>query len=273
VFEELQNSKSELARYVHAVKSSVVEPLEKAGLDTDNLGMYLQMTRIAGGDRSEVANPRGFTPEDAQFMLRSMKSEMTAPQWTALEKSAQAHRDEFWNLIDAAHTSGLISHSAFAEIEKNKGTYATFAILDHLEDHIGAKLYKQVGTFKATANPFANMLMKAQSLIRATAYNDARDAATKFHTMFEPATITHYPPKKGPFGRMIDPPPAPTGKEYITVMRGGLAASLTLSMRTTPKRFSLTTWGCCVASRRSWAIRRTRCSTRSTFRGTSRGRG
>lgn len=157
------------------VQRDVYLPMLSAGIDKVDMGEYLMMTRIAAGDRQAFGNPRGHTPETAAEMLADSEKAIGPQKFGQMRALAQKYHSILFAVAEEAVEEGVYSRKAYEEILlPNAETYATFAVIDHLEDTIGAAMYKQVGTFKEIANPFDATLMKTQSLIRAIELNKAK---------------------------------------------------------------------------------------------------
>jgi hypothetical protein len=221
IMQELRLSNNDVKLYVDDVQEKVVKPMIDTGATQDDLGQYLFLTRVETG-RSEVPNPQGHTPETAKAGLKYLRDSMQPKAWAALEKSAQTFRDMSFDVVERAHDLGIISDTVWNDtIVPNKDNYAHFGVVDYLERTIGARLYKQIGTFKDIGNPFDTTMMKMLAMIRANNLVDAKRKGVTFLQMFDPMNITKEPVVRGPGGRIADPPRPPEGFDHIEVPVNG----------------------------------------------------
>lgn len=144
-------------------------------------GEYLFYTRIAAGDRSDVANPRGITPDAAKEALLNMTTEVGGDNMAVLEANATKFRNAIKTIATEAYKSGLYSEELYKNMQENPA-YVTFQVLDHLEDGMTSRVYKSVGTLKDIANPADSSMLKVITTIRAIERNDVTKAVVKFLT-------------------------------------------------------------------------------------------
>lgn len=242
------------------IQSKVVAPLLERGIDIEDLGQYLMFDRIANGgrsvpapipedpnnpgspdpnfdpmaeeNRSEMANPFGHTPETARDMLEGMKEQMIrdrsltgADDFKALQDAVQAFHDIIWKSVEEAATHGTYSQERVAELAANKNNYATFAVLDHLTDHIPAAIIHQVGTLKPVANPFVSTVMKTITLNRVNELQKAKNKVRDFLKKHFPEDIAKQEPRVivAAGGRRVNMPPrvSPDGMDALTILEDG----------------------------------------------------
>lgn len=200
------------------------EPIINGEIATrDDIGDYLKFKRIAEGDRQAFGNPGGHTPETAKQMLEDQARIMGPEKWAQLEAGVQTLHDKYHALVERAVEEGIYSDKVLeSTLEKGKDFYAPFAVIDHLEDHVGHAIMQQIGTFKGIANPYDALLMKAHSLIRATELNRAKRIAVHDGIMqWFPGEVTLHQTAPG-----INPPKAKAGFEHLPFMVDGRLAHL-----------------------------------------------
>ena len=188
----------------------VAKPLRDAGISENDLGEYMQHRRVASGDRSELANPGGYTPETSRQQMASLRANLGDKKWGVLEKSAHVVDDMMFEESRRAADNGLYSREVFENtIEPNRGNYATFAVINYLDDRIGAGVVQMDGTFSDIANPLTTTMMKLTSLIRA---NEVQEAKTRVFAMIrkvspedihDHAPIPHAPGTPAPTPKLV----------------------------------------------------------------------
>lgn len=193
-------------RHIH---EKVIQPLENAGLTLTDAGKFLFYTRVMAGDRSGLANPGGITPQAAQLGLLKMNLELGLGKMTLLRDAVRIFHDDVFKLAEQAVEVGAYNKTTFEQVIKpNKGSYATFAVLDYLDDYIPAGIKEQMGTFKDIANPFHATILKSIGLINLIAYQQAKNktmefSATFYPDDFVPAKTAHEPPPRKGFGTFM----------------------------------------------------------------------
>lgn len=188
--EKLPYISSQINQYLRDIDKMVVKVAEDAGLSMADLGELMFYRRIAYGDRGKLANPLGFTPEDALANMGYMRQKMTAQQWDALTKAVEAFRairEE--QILPFLRKSGMYSDELIELLESSQH-YSTFDIFHHRLQQIGGteprvnaitgQIHKQIGTFSETSNPFIATIMKDAALIRAASRKMASEKMIKF---------------------------------------------------------------------------------------------
>lgn len=181
----------------------VIKPIEDAGLTLEDAGKLLLYQRILTGDRSGLANPGGLTPEAARLGLLKMNLELGLPKLTLLRAALDRFHDEIFKLTEQAVQVGAYNRTTFESVIKpNRGSYATFAVLDYVDDWIPPGIKQQIGTLKDVANPFHATILKSIGLINLIAYQQAKNKTVEFLQQFYPADLeragdTHPTARKG----------------------------------------------------------------------------
>lgn len=149
----------------------------------DELGKILQMERVLG-DRSEFANPGGYSPKEAQQFLDGLKASMSEADWTTLQQAKEAFREANNAVVNLAKEKGY-----YPKDLKTSDAYATFAVIDYLDTYISPAINQQIGTLKDIANPATATLMKAVSTFKAIKVNEAKKNAIDFTSKYYPQDV------------------------------------------------------------------------------------
>lgn len=175
--------------WLKRVWERVVQPLEKAEISLEDVGEYLLMSRIMA-DRSGLANPLGHNPRTARAALLRMRLDMGNAKFTLLERGAEAFHEYVFETVKEAADAGIISKEVFRKtIVPNRGTYAAFRPIDHVEDYVPAGVYAQIGSLKEIENPWLTTVLKVIAMRRAIQHQRAKVGAVKFLNEFFPDEI------------------------------------------------------------------------------------
>ena len=227
---ELAYGDDRSSMWLKKLQREVHEPMLAAGISPTDMGEYLQMKRIAGGDRTEIANPAGHTPETAKEMLADLERQLGPAKWAALDgQYAPAFHAMVYAETERAVRAGSYNAETHAKvIEPNRGNYATFAVLDYLQDNIPAGIRQQVGTFKDVANPYTASIMKTLSLRRLNDLQDAKNTLRDMLLEHLPGEIEKQPSRvlgmKSNGTPVFGEPRPPEGKEHLVVLEDGKPA-------------------------------------------------
>ncbi|HWE97601.1 MAG TPA: hypothetical protein VG269_26835 [Tepidisphaeraceae bacterium] len=203
------------------LEEEVVAPVKRAGMGLPELGEYLQLHRTAT-ERSDLANPQGHTPATAAAMLKDLEREVGPVRYAALEKAITTFHDIIFEAVDHAGDVGTYSREKVTkELEPNKYNYATFAVLDYLDEHISHAIIQQHGTFKDVANPFVSTVMKTMSLNRMNDLQEAKNTTIRMMLRHFPTDITKGRARHGPGGMPLPPGKPPRGREWLPVYEDG----------------------------------------------------
>jgi hypothetical protein len=189
-------------RWGRTIHEKVVQPIESAGLTLVDAGKMLFYERILEGDRAGLANPGGMTPEAARLGLLKMNLELGLGKMTLLRAALDRFHAEVFKLAEVAVAVGAYNRSTFERvIRPNKGTYATFAVLDYVDDWMPPGIKEQVGTLKDVANPFQATILKSIGLIHLIAQQRAKNKTVEFLTTFFPGDLARAPGDGTPAAR------------------------------------------------------------------------
>jgi hypothetical protein len=166
----------------------VFKSITDARMDWQQFGEALFYDRIIAGDRSELANPRGLSPKAAEELKTTLLADLTPAQREVLRRNLKAFRAAVKTAAEDAYDAGLYSAESWADIQKNPA-YATFQVLEHLEDGLSSKLHHQIGTLKDIANPADSTILKTLITMRATEHQRVKRGVLDFLTQHEPTSI------------------------------------------------------------------------------------
>lgn len=172
----------------------VIQPAEAAGISLEDLGKVLFYDRILNGDRAGLANPGGTDPAAARLGLLMLNLQLGLPKMTLLRGYLQRFHDMVFDLSQEAMREGAYSKEVFQRvIQPNRNTYATFAVLDYLQDHIPAGIQEQIGTLKDVANPFQATVLKSLAVMHLIAWQRAKNRTVDFLQTYFPDQIERVP--------------------------------------------------------------------------------
>ena len=171
----------EIMRWGRTVWEKVVQPLEAAEITLDQAGLYLFWQRVLNGDRAVVANPYGNDVVTARAGMLKMRLDLGIKKMTLLESAMDRFHSEVFSVLEQAYDVGAINKKVWKErIVPNREHYATFAVLDYLDDYIPPGIKAQVGTFKGIGNTFHATVLKTIGTINLVAYQRAKNLTVDF---------------------------------------------------------------------------------------------
>jgi hypothetical protein len=167
---------------IKAILSRDFDPIYKrltdAGISWEDFGEALFYKRIIDGDRSKVANPRGITVDVAKTLYEDVQKNL-GDKVKILEESLTDFRNKMMNIAEEAYKEGLYSAELYQQMKDNP-TYATFQVIDHLEDGLTSKVYKSIGTLKDITNPATATIEKMIKTVQAIERNKVNKATVDF---------------------------------------------------------------------------------------------
>lgn len=182
--EEMNYASSESKAFLEDF-NKVHGDLEKAGVKWSQLGELFFHERVAG-ERGEMANPLGFTPETSTRQMAHMEQTLGPEKWKALQAGAKEYREAWGRLTNKMEKSGMFSPELMKKVGENPW-YSTFDVFSKHVDSvaggpggIGAKIHGQIGTFQEISNPATATLMKGVALVKAMLRNNAAKKTVDF---------------------------------------------------------------------------------------------
>jgi hypothetical protein len=186
----------------------------------EDFGEVLFYERIASGDRSDVANPRGITPAAAQELLDTIKKEYGDERWSLIQEQASKFRAAARAITERAYEAGLYKPELYEKMQENPA-YVTFQVLDHLEDGMTSRVYKSLGTLKDIANPADSTMLKVITTIRAAERNETTQATINFLKAEFPTEVKEAKYTASKKGRFPIPSKKPD-EELVTFFEKGV---------------------------------------------------
>lgn len=174
--------------------------LVKADIDWHTFGEALFYDRIIAGDRSELANPRGISPDVAETLRVAMSNTLTTAQRTVLHDSIDRFRAAVTQVAEDAYAAGLYTDALHDQIKDNPA-YVSFRVLDHIERDVTSRVYKQIGTLKDITNPADATMLKTLVTIRAIEHQKMKVAVFDFLQQHFPGDIAQAQEIGSPKGR------------------------------------------------------------------------
>lgn len=159
--------------------NSIYNTLNENQISWEDFGETLFYSRIAAGDRSDVANPRGITPDAAKELVQNVAKPYTAEQRDILVSQVEKFHQAIKKVNEEAFEAGLYTPELYQNMQENPA-YVTFQVLDHLEDGMTSRVYKSLGTLKDIANPADATMLKIITTIRASERNKTTKATVDF---------------------------------------------------------------------------------------------
>lgn len=201
--------------------SRIYKTTQQAGIPWDMVGERLFYERIEAGDRSEQANPRGITPAAATELLDHMAQELGGKKWDTLTDAIDDFRSVVRRISEEAFNEGLYSQELYDQMLENP-KYATYQVLDHIDDQVSHKVFKSVGTFKDIANPADATILKTMATIRAIERNKVQRTTVDFLQQHFPDEVREADKRFS--GKSMTYVESKNPKEELTfVYRGGKA--------------------------------------------------
>lgn len=158
---------------------SVYKDLKRNGISWEDFGTVLFLERVMN-ERGEMANPLNFDVQSAREQYEGLKNKMTKEGvWNALMSNLAKFREGTQKVVSMAKESGFYNENLIEQMEANP-SYATFQVIDYMDNKITAAIHEQVGTFKDIANAATSTIVKSLVTIRAIEYNNAKKAIVSF---------------------------------------------------------------------------------------------
>ncbi len=191
--------------YARDLNLHVEGPLAAASLHHDDLSEFLFHSRIAGGDRQQLANPLGWSPKTSGERLAAMEADLGTDRFAALQEAAGTFRAIYEEQVIPLLKEANIVSPELMQIIEDRTLYATFAkarefnpleagtLQGALENAYGkdvtARIYRQIGTLGEIRSPYLATVQKAFSLISTARRQIALKSVVAYLEEFEPQNI------------------------------------------------------------------------------------
>ena len=148
---------------------TIYDELAQKDISWNDFGEVLFYERILAGDRTELANPRGLTPEAVLESYNDLKKQM-GENWPFVLQKMDEFRKRLKEVATEAYNAGLYTPELYERMQENP-KYVTFQVIEHLENGMSSKVHHQVGTLKDITNPASASLLKMVETIKAIERN------------------------------------------------------------------------------------------------------
>ena len=199
--------------------NTIYSTLNENEIAWGDFGELLFYERIAAGDRSDVANPRGITPDAAKELIDTMKKEYGAERWAIMQEQVEKFRAANKKVVEDAFEAGLYKPELYKQMQENPA-YVTFQVLDHLEEGMTSRVYKSLGTLKDVTNPADATMLKVITTIRAAERNKVAKSTVDFLKENFAGEIVEANYSSSPKGRFPMPSKKPD-QELVTFFEEG----------------------------------------------------
>lgn len=160
-----------------SVKEALLETGNWSEKDLERIEDLIAQLR----DRREIANPLGFAKDTAQAQLDFLKDSMSQKQWDALNQAGENFHEIVFSVVQQAVEVGSYNKETFETLIKpNKGYYASFGVLNYLQEFVPATVKKQAGTLSEVENPFVTTILKTVALQKLNAKQRAANSTRDF---------------------------------------------------------------------------------------------
>jgi hypothetical protein len=187
------------------INLKVEAPLAAAGLHHDDMSEYIFHSRIAEGDRQQLANPLGWSPKTSAERLTAMEAELRPYRWEVLKQAAVDFRTIYEKHVISLLKEANILDPKLLQVIQDRTDYATFAkartfnpleastLQGMLEGRYGkdvtARIYRQIGTLGEIRSPYLATIQKAFSLISTSRRQMALKSIVAYLQKHEPQNI------------------------------------------------------------------------------------
>lgn len=166
----------------------IYERLLAADVDWTTFGETLLYNRIVAGDRSELANPRGLSLAAAREASDHLRAHLTPVQRGVVDDALAQFREAVTDVAERAYREGLYTPELHAQMEENPA-YATYQVIEHLEDGVTSRVHRQIGTLKDIVNPADATMLKTLVTLRAIEHNRVKRTTVEMLAQHYPAEI------------------------------------------------------------------------------------
>jgi len=159
----------EIKNFIETKIDPIYKELNKNELSWEDFGVVMFLNRVMT-ERGDLANPLGHTPESAKKQLEDMRKKMGNEAFEIIDSNVIKFRDAIKGILQEGYNAGLYKPELYQKMINNPA-YATFQVLDHLQENIPASIKRQIGTLKEISNPATATLIKTVSTIRSIERN------------------------------------------------------------------------------------------------------
>ena len=177
-----------LKGFVEEQFAPIHQEILESGVGWATFGELLFYDRILAGDRSELANPKGLSPADATELRDRVIADLGPERARVATAAADRFRAVVKDVATQAHEAGLYTDELFKQMQTNPA-YVTFQVIDHLEDGVTSRVYRQIGTLKWIAHPADATVLKTLVTLRAIEHNRVKHTAIRFLHQHHPEDI------------------------------------------------------------------------------------
>jgi hypothetical protein len=173
---------AEAEHHILGIHQNVIKTLRDQNLSWEDFGEYLYHNRVVN-ERSEIANPEGFTAQRSAERLAEMERRLTLDQGKALLKAQKEFHKWHQEVVSKVEEANMYGPDLMKTM-KDAENYATFNVVKYMADKFGggpgASIFKQYGTHQQIANPATATIMKDLAMIRSVNRNQAARSVVDF---------------------------------------------------------------------------------------------
>lgn len=167
--------KAWVQRHVQPLKDT----LDEVNVPWSAFGELLFYDRIISGDSSEKANPQGLSVPHVTDMRERLRAGLSATQWRTLTEQTDRFREAVKDVARMAYEAGLYTEATWNDIEANPA-YATFRVLDYMDQELSSRVMRRVGTLKDIQHPGDATVLKTLKTLSAIEHNRVKTIAITF---------------------------------------------------------------------------------------------
>ena len=167
-----------LKQFIQGKIDPIFKDLEDNEISWEDFGVVMFLNRVIT-ERADLANPLGYTPDSAEKQLNSMREKMGEEVFGIINRNVEKFRDNIKEVMQEGYDVGLYKPELYKQMIENPA-YATFQVLDHLQETIPAGIKHQIGTLKEISNPATATIIKIISTIRAIERNKVTKVTKEF---------------------------------------------------------------------------------------------
>lgn len=200
---------------------SIYNTIMENNIPWHDFGAMIFNQRIADGDRSDVANPLGITPDAAKELLKKQEKMFGEIYWKLMQEQAAKFRLANMRIAEEAYSNGLYKKEIYEDMKKNP-SYATFQVIEHIDKGVTSKIYRSFGTFKKVTNPLDATMLKVMTTIVASERNKVALSIVNELKKDFPEDIQEAKYEKTKFGRSPIEPDKTSDLQLIKYLENGV---------------------------------------------------